>query len=340
MASFQLRTSILKFPFFCSREAGIEVKKISGYAKGYGYSPEHPVTTRHQTNHAWNAVYLKGNWFLLDCTWGAGHLDTNKTFQAKFTEFYFLTDPQAFVSSHFPYMDNNMVESMKWQLLKTPISLEKFNALLKIKPDAFELGLLPRSHKESIVAFEDEIELTFSQKNVDENVFLTTLFKREGNLLTEEKFSTYIFTTKGLLGIKVKPPETGDYRLKIFGRKQSSNATDSLPELFEYSLKCTVPDGKTDMRHFPFPTPYPQAFTDQCEVLEPLGVQLPPNTEIKMRFKSPVLKRMMISRMMLRKDGDVFEGSINTPNRNYLIGVFGSRSESGSLAGQYQFCVG
>ena len=65
------------------------MKKISGYAKGYGYSPEHPVTTNHQTNHAWNAVYLKGNWFLLDCTWGAGRLDKNKTYQAKFTEFYF-----------------------------------------------------------------------------------------------------------------------------------------------------------------------------------------------------------------------------------------------------------
>ena len=122
------------------------------------------MTTRHQTDHAWNAVYLKGNWSLLDCTWGAGHVDRNKRYQVRFTEFYFLTDPNKFAYSHFPYMDDNMEESMKWQLLKTPLSLEKFNSLLDIKPDAFEFGLLPQSHKQSIVQFDDETELTFNQK--------------------------------------------------------------------------------------------------------------------------------------------------------------------------------
>lgn len=159
-------------------------------------------------------------------------------------------------------------------------------------------------------------------------------------MLREQQFSTYIYTTKGLLRIKIKPPVPGKYQLKIYGRKQSNEPTESLPEMFEYVLECSVPTGKTDMRHFPFPKPYPQAFTDKCEVLEPLGVQIPPNTDIKMSFKSPILKRMMVSSTMLRKNGDVFEGSIKTPDRNYLIEVFGSQAESGSLAGQHQFCVG
>ena len=233
-----------------------------------------------------------------------------------------------------------MEESMKWQLLKTPLTLEKFNALLEIKSDAFEVGLLPKSHRQCIVNFEDELDIKFSQTNVVENVFSAKLYKREGNIPREEPYSTHIYIKKGVLGIKVKPPMSGDYRLTLFGRKHSNNATDGLPELFEYILKCSVPSRKTDNRHFPFPKQYIQAFTDKCEVLEPLGKQIPPETEIRMRFKSTVLKRMMIYQMKLRKNGDIFEGSIITPATNHIFKVFGSQSESGTLGCQYEFCVG
>ena len=316
------------------------MRKISGFAKGYSYSSTQQLTTRHQTNHAWNAVFIRGNWFLLDSTWGAGHLDTSNQYNATFEEFYFLPDPKQFAYSHFPYMNNDMAESQKWQLLQNPLSLERFNVLMKIKPDAFKIGVTPKSHLESVIKFENELELSFKQEKGLGNVFLTTLYKRNGNMLHEVKFSTHMYFADGQLKLKVKPPESGEYKLEIFGRKRTANTTDSMPELFDYVLHCEVPANKSNMRIFPYPSAYPQALIDECHVLEPLGKQIPPNTEIKMRFRSPLLKRMMIRQTILKKDGDIFEGTVKTPDKNYLIEVYGSRSDSGSLDGQYQFCVG
>ena len=86
------------------------------------------MSVNHRTDHAWNAVCIRGNWFLLDNTWGAGHLDeTTGTYKVEFKEFFFLKDPAEFVYSHFPYMNDDMEESMKWQLVENPWTLEKFN---------------------------------------------------------------------------------------------------------------------------------------------------------------------------------------------------------------------
>ena len=159
------------------------MRKISGFAKGYGHSAEQQLTTRHQTNHAWNAVFIRGSWFLLDATWGAGHLDSSNQYYAVFDDFYFLPDPRQFVYSHFPYMNNNLVESMKWQLLESPVSLERFNCLMHIKPNAFKIGVVPKSHQQSVINFEDKLEMTFKQEKEQDNVFSTRLYKRSGNML-------------------------------------------------------------------------------------------------------------------------------------------------------------
>ena len=329
----------LRFLYYF-REAGIEVKKISGFAKGYGHSTKQQLTIRHETNHAWNAVFIRESWFLLDSTWGAGYLDKSGEFKAEFDEFYFLPNPDQLISSHFPYMNDDLVMSMKWQLLEDPVSLEKFNTLMRIRPEAFKIGIVPKSHLQGVINFTDELELSFKQEKELDNIFSTRLYQRNGNMLRKVQFSTYLSINGSQLGVKVKPPETGEYKLELFGRRQTGNATGSSPQLFEYVLHCEVPEDKSDMRIFPYPSAYPQAIIDDCQVLEPLGKQIPPKTEIKMRFRSPYLKRMMIHQTMMKKDGDVFEGYVTTPDKNYLIDVYGSRSDSGTLSGQYQFCVG
>jgi transglutaminase/protease-like cytokinesis protein 3 len=45
------------------------VEKLDGFAKGFGYKIGEPLST---PNHAWNAVRIDGNWYLLDATWDAG----------------------------------------------------------------------------------------------------------------------------------------------------------------------------------------------------------------------------------------------------------------------------
>lgn len=58
-------------------KAGLECIVISGYGKGYGYSPLKPGESvpPAKSNHAWNAVRIDGGiWKVIDPCWGAGAL--------------------------------------------------------------------------------------------------------------------------------------------------------------------------------------------------------------------------------------------------------------------------
>lgn len=57
-----------------------------------------------------------------------------KHHQHRFDDFYFLTDPDEFVHSHFP-------DEKKWQLLDVPISLEEFERKVFKTSAFFSLGL-------------------------------------------------------------------------------------------------------------------------------------------------------------------------------------------------------
>ena len=57
------------------RLAGLECQKLGGQAKGAGYYPGCFNPQRLSDGpgaHAWNAVKLRGEWYLSDATWAAG----------------------------------------------------------------------------------------------------------------------------------------------------------------------------------------------------------------------------------------------------------------------------
>ena len=70
-------------------------------------------------DHLWNYALINGRYYLFDPTLAAGSCDN--TFRKFYSDFYFGTDPQFFIRTHYP-------ESDKWQLLKTTISKEQFTS--------------------------------------------------------------------------------------------------------------------------------------------------------------------------------------------------------------------
>ena len=94
---------MIKFPIV--RHAGIRVKQIQGFAKGHDYRPGHQFSPGVDVPHAWNAVFLFGCWRLIDVTWGTGFTDHTGVFQRKLNEHFFLTDPEVFIWTHFPFDD-------------------------------------------------------------------------------------------------------------------------------------------------------------------------------------------------------------------------------------------
>lgn len=86
--------------------AGLESVVVGGHGKGYGFSalaPGAPLPP-YSTGHAWNAVKIdNGEWKLIDCCWGAGHVQgAGQPYIQKFTPEFFAMSNEEFAIKHFP----------------------------------------------------------------------------------------------------------------------------------------------------------------------------------------------------------------------------------------------
>ena len=209
---------------------------ITGYAKGFGTSPDTDFSAEFETDHSWNTVFLKPNWYLIDSTWGAGHIDENGRFQKIFTEYYFLTNPSEFVTSHFPYIDNDFDKSKDWQLLKEPITVEEFESNVKLEPMAYALKARPVSHLTGKLVSTSDIDILLKVSGKIKAEFTTTLYINEDGKYNEMKQCVYSYVIKGRLNVHVNPPIPGQYRLMIYGRVATRDTVDKFEKLIDYSI--------------------------------------------------------------------------------------------------------
>lgn len=234
------------------REAGIPCKTISGYAKGLGTTPDTEFSTDKDIDHSWNAVFLQNDWYLVDCMWGAGHIDENGKYLKNFTEFYFLTNPSEFVTSHFPFINKNIEESLKWQLLKSPISLFEFEKNVKLEENSFTFKLKPLSHLGGKIETKDSFDVIMKYSGKEKPEFTTALYMKQGAKYDEMKQQVYAYTLKKKLFVHVQPPVKGQYRLMIYGRKASRDTSNSFQKLTDYSVNYE-PHSQTGVS-----SPYPK----------------------------------------------------------------------------------
>ncbi|RFU29534.1 hypothetical protein B7463_g6800, partial [Scytalidium lignicola] len=91
-----------------AHKAGLESVMVTGHGKGYGFSalkPGQSPPPRNPAGHAWNAVRIdNGEWKLIDCCWGAGHL-SNQVYNKKFNPAMFTMPNDDFGLKHFPQDD-------------------------------------------------------------------------------------------------------------------------------------------------------------------------------------------------------------------------------------------
>src|SRR5690606_15652960 len=81
-------------------KAGLESVIVTGSSKSH---PAHIGKQPGNSDHAWNAIKIGGEWKLVDVTWGAGTATGNPPkFNFKFSDKYFFTDPDVFFLNHFP----------------------------------------------------------------------------------------------------------------------------------------------------------------------------------------------------------------------------------------------
>jgi len=183
---------------------GLEVAFISGYAKGFSFTPGE---LRERDNHHWNAVKINGVWHLLDSAWGSGSLGGNFYFKKEFDDFYFLTPPEQLIYTHLP-------RNPAWQLLNQPISYIDFFNRRYVRPPFFKSQLEAVSHHNSVIFTNGEVAISL---RASDDVAVYSLLVTPKN----KAIRCQVERKGDLILIKAAIPEPGDYALNIFSSFRS-----------------------------------------------------------------------------------------------------------------------
>ena len=220
-------------------------------AKGYDYSPLDIFTSGDDPNHTWNVVHVSGDWRIVECSWGAGHLDHKKKFCFSYKEFYFLPDPPDVLWTHFPLIDNDDFNSRPWQLVNEPVGLMKFNKTFKPLFRVFEWEV-KFSNTHAVHDVWRKINLTMEGSDVTPLGIVTCqLFHVESGREVRQ-FSIVQNLGDGKFQITVRPPIKGKFYLKVLANTDSQD--DETLVLVQYFLRCheAMPDLQPYPDHFGF----------------------------------------------------------------------------------------
>ncbi|XP_071085268.1 kyphoscoliosis peptidase-like [Haliotis cracherodii] len=221
------------FLSLCS-EVGIPCKMVIGFSKGRSYNPEIGFTPESETAHAWNIVYVNGQWLPLDVTWGAGSVDEHNRFQKRYEDMHFLTDPKDFAVKHLPYMDNDMDESKVFQLLKRPLSLEEFNKNAMVDTAGTTWGFVS-TYKHHTIDVEKKCIITFKTRRMDlQNI---SCHLKDKSSIEYERYVVLRKTGKNRFKMEVTPPRIGKYDLRLFGKALDSTEVGH-SQIITYKINC------------------------------------------------------------------------------------------------------
>ncbi|CAL8075250.1 unnamed protein product [Calicophoron daubneyi] len=213
------------------RFAGIHCQFITGYCKGVGYRPGMPIKSNRLFYCGWLAVFVGGDWRFLNadlagsailsadgCTTfpdrGSRTGSVSETDMAHpqttcaLDEFYFLTDPEQHIFGHFP-------DQKCWQLLRRPITMERFVHLPFLSSPFFNANLsLRKNYGDSLTTSNGQVSIKLSMPRfvgiscclencVDHSVL-------RGLSLIE------VMPTADSVRIQVAPSQPGKYYLHVF----------------------------------------------------------------------------------------------------------------------------
>jgi len=282
-----------------AEKMGLKSVIILGYAKG----GEYVVGLDNNINHAWNGVKIDNSWYLIDTTWGAGTVNNN-TFNAQFNPFYFATNPQEFIYTHFP-------EHSKWQLLNPVVSRSQFDSFANVSPTLFEYNIKLLSHPNVNINAHDNVNIALK---APKNTVAIASLKSEETPVQENY--TFVQKQGDNIIINASFPEKGEYKLDIFAKpKDDSN---SYPLIVSYNILASGSGSK-------FPKTF-QHFNQYNGYLEtPLNNYLNPNQNTYFKVKVDQATEVKVVNKSsnkwhdLERYGNVFAGNVNVGNGDIIV---------------------
>ncbi|MEE6508753.1 hypothetical protein FKM82_022838 [Ascaphus truei] len=225
------------------REVGLKCREVAGYSRGTEYN-EGQSRQRTKSNHMWNAVELDNEWYLLDACWGAGTVDLQKRISIpSYDDFYFLTDPDDFVETHWP-------DDPSWQLLQPTVSFEDFEQNIFKTSEFFSLRLFIISPKVSFLRTEYG-DCTVSLGCSHPMEFSYKIYKMcDNDRSFVEKTHGILTMHENSMTLRVIPPTQGLFELKIFARPTDSE--DLYRWVCSYQIECLKAKCSDELPENPF----------------------------------------------------------------------------------------
>ncbi len=179
------------------------------------------------TGHAWNAVQIEDQWYLLDTTWGSG-LVGNDGFVRRYNPDYLFTPPEVFGVDHFP------TES-KWQLKNKPISRETFERQPLLRASFFERGYrLEKGLSSPLKATEyAKFRLENSKRQYLLGHLTPDIRSPKGKEKSSDKTEPVHCQVTGTrdLSVSCKIPKPGAYKLELFSNQHASGNYEFIGQL-------------------------------------------------------------------------------------------------------------
>lgn len=289
-----------------ARSAGLEVVRIAGYGKGYGYLPGENFSG--PSNHAWNAVKINGSWYLVDCTWGAGYIDDNKKYVHKFDDHYFMTLPSEFIYGHFP-------EDSRWQLLEHPLSKSEFEKQAFLKPEFFRYGLKLGNHLEGTIQADNGANISIF---VPKDVLLMAGLESIGKKVSA-KLGDYVFAERNgnRYDIYAQFPETGKYILRAYVKQKDE------PGEYHGAVEYLIDAAAANDESAGFPMTYGKFSEVGAYLYSPMEGRLKSGAPYQFKIKVPNARNVSVVSgdewSYLGSRGDLFEGNVTAAKGDVVV---------------------
>ena len=250
------------------------IENVSCYEKGYGYRPG---TIFKKTNHDYNVIKLNDIWYPIDSTWGTGHIE-GKTFVRERNEFYFCTDPEILIKTHFP-------SDEKWMLTEKKYSLDEFYKWANVDSQFYTYGFYKCFPDKNLIEIKSRGDNNFQKFIFWNNNMKNVRATCNVSLLTNNTYNKqlnldFIFYYDDRIEVHCIFNKKGIYRIVIF-------ATNDINDPRTHSMCDYFVEVENDAeKELYYPSVYSQILARKIFLIEPIYGILRHGEKVKFKLKS------------------------------------------------------
>ena len=303
---------------------GLNVECVNCYAKGVGYEPGQKVSG---TNHEYNVINLNSNWYPLDSTWGAGHIEGNQ-FKKEFNEFYFLPNPELLIKTHFP-------ENEKWQLTEKKYTIEEFLKWPKINNNFNKYEFNKYYPEEGFINLKDKNTQKFKVwgNNIKKRGLTCNTFLLEGNSYNQQLNTTMVNFIEDRFEVDCVFNKKGRYRVLLYGKNKGQQMSQ---EIISYVVNVEN-DAKEELK---FPHNY--SGSEDINIIEPLYDNLKTGDKVKFKIKSALDSIIIVDGKwyyLERNEQGFFEEEITIQSLKGGSLIVGKKNENNGCSYLVQYSI-